>query len=147
MASQSVSPDLLAQRAIWDAEAVVRSRLNLIRTRARYKHIEKVTPAITYTKVEGLYHSRPGENTYQVLQSDKPIGYVGMQRRESWRKHGRIRTSLIGLTRDWWSGSQPSPGSRDQIYSDYSHSRQAATTRLLEYLWDLAHPEPSEEIS
>ena len=104
----------------------------------RYRYVKKILPEITYAKVAGPVWRHAGETTYQVLHDGKVIGFVGLRRRESWRKHGRIRVGLIGLTRDWWSG-EDADGSR--VYSDYAYSRAKATEDLLRRLYDLAHPE------
>ena len=124
-----------------DPETTERLKISLTRTRARYRYVEKTIKQVSYRKVEDSIRYHPSETTYEVLRANRVIGYVGLKRRENWRKHGRIRTSLIGLSRDWWSGSAANPGSRSQFYTEYSYSRTRATEILLENLYDLSHPE------
>lgn len=121
----------------------LREKVAFTRRRARARFVAKILPTITYVKVSSPVYAHAGESTYQVFRANKSLGFVGLRRRESWRKHGRLRTSLIGLTRDWWSGSVSDPYSRDHTYSDYNSSRLRATELLLEHLYDLSHPEPT----
>ena len=111
------------------------------RWRAKYHYAQKMLPKVTYVKVASEPHRSLKETTYQVFISGKPAGYVGLKRRESWRKTGRIRTSFYGMSKDWWSGPEVNGW---QTYSDYGYSRQKATESLLEHLYDLAHPEAEE---
>jgi hypothetical protein len=112
------------------------------RFRERYKWVQKALTKVTYKKVDAAAPSgRREETTYLVLQNGQEVGYVGLKRRESWRKAGRIRTSLIGMRKDWWSGKDATGWN---TYSDYAYSRTRATEALLEHVYDLSHPEVEE---
>jgi hypothetical protein len=99
--------------------------------RARMRAVGVALKKVTYEQVAGARWRSKGETTYRVSLEGKAVGYVGLRRRESWRKAGRIRVGLIGLSRDWWSGPDETAS---QTYSDYAMSRTAATKSLLEHL-------------
>ena len=122
-------------------DQALRAKATLKRSRTRYRYIDKTLAQVTYTKVEGGYKSHPSETTYAVFLGSQVLGYVGLKRRENWRKAGRLRTSLVGLTRLWWSGDRPIPYSRSHTYSETSYNRTSATRDLIEHLYDLYHPE------
>jgi hypothetical protein len=143
MVKLPTAQEVARARAVLDQmpEQALRARATLRRFRARYRYVDKTLPLVTYKKVEGGYKSHPSETTYAVLKAGRVLGYVGLKRRENWRKAGRLRTSLIGLTRLWWSGDRAVPLSRDHTFSETSYNRTSATRNLLEHLYDLSHPE------
>ena len=66
------------------------------------------------------------ERRYRVFLGGEFIGIVESIRTESWRKSGRIRTSLIGHPKEWWARTKDG-----RSVTRTAYSRQAAVDALV----------------
>lgn len=90
---------------------------------------------ITLRKVPAdSYQHAPGDKRnptrYEVLVDGALIGRVESRSSESWRKSGRIRTSMIGYAREWRGYLVGTPSYREDVLA--FSSRGSCIDRLVE---------------
>jgi len=76
--------------------------------------------------MQGYGGWRADQRRYLVFLDGAYIGVVESVRTESWRKSGRIRTSLIGRPKEWWATAGATAVTRT------ARTRQTAIDALVE---------------